>query len=161
MVMDKRVLPREIKSLGVNTRFLKYLVILMESFKCVIQFFETVRVYNVTSGNVDEVDQGMHHFRGYVAFNSRQIDLHKYTLAMIIDYLICYELTFMRAFESLLVHCLKPLPSGNRHSPAKGGARAMLDSCISHILGQFASNKHTVGQYHQVFDWPAFPDVEL
>jgi hypothetical protein len=96
-----------------------------------------------------------------MAFDSRQIDLHKYTLAVIIDYLICYKLTFMRAFESSPVHCLKPLPSGNRRSPTKGGARAMLESSISHILGKFVSNKHTVGQYHRVFGWPAFPDVEL
>lgn len=90
--MDKGVLPREIESLGANTRFLKYLAILMEAFKCVVQFFETVRVYNVTSGDVDEVDQGAqcaHHFGRYMAFNGRQIDLHEYTLAVIIDSWVC------------------------------------------------------------------------
>ena len=34
--------------------------------------------------------------------------------------------TFMRAFESSPVHCLKFLPSGKRLSPAKEGASAML-----------------------------------
>ena len=33
---------------------------------------------------------------------------------------------FMSAFESSPVHCLNPLPSGNRGKPAKEGVRAML-----------------------------------
>ena len=35
--------------------------------------------------------------------------------------------TFIRAFESSPVHCLKPRPCLNRRSPGKSGARANLD----------------------------------
>ncbi len=38
------------------------------------------------------------------------------------------ELTFMSAFESSPVHCLKFRPSGKRRSPAKDGASAMLEN---------------------------------
>lgn len=34
--------------------------------------------------------------------------------------------TFIRAFESLPVHCLKSLPCGKRHKPGKEGTLAML-----------------------------------
>jgi len=38
--------------------------------------------------------------------------------------------TFMRAFESSPVHCLKPRPSGNRRRPENGGVIAMLIKLI-------------------------------
>lgn len=36
------------------------------------------------------------------------------------------KLTFMSAFESLPVHCLKFRPCGNRRRPGKGGTAAIL-----------------------------------
>lgn len=39
------------------------------------------------------------------------------------------HLTFMRAFESSPVHCLKSWPSGKHHRPANGGTAAILSQC--------------------------------
>ncbi len=50
------------------------------------------------------------------------------TLNSIVD---SFEQTFINAFESLPVHCLKPRPSGNRRKPTKGGAMAILKCYIS------------------------------
>jgi hypothetical protein len=53
------------------------------------------------------------------------------------QYKICncrtISLTFIKAFESLPVHCLKPRPSGKRRRQGKDGAAAMRLS-ISAII---------------------------
>jgi hypothetical protein len=64
----------------------------------------------------------------------------------------------MSALESLLDHCLKPLPSGKCCKLVKEGARAML--YISQYIYMVTSmNRLTVGQYHLIFYWLHFLDV--
>jgi hypothetical protein len=44
------------------------------------------------------------------------------------------ELTFMSAFESSPVHCLKPRPCGKRRNPGKDGTRAILQVWLIKIF---------------------------
>ena len=50
------------------------------------------------------------------------------------------QLTFISAFESSPVHCLKPRPWGNRQRPGNGGTAAILDihniRIVSRLVGE-------------------------
>lgn len=45
---------------------------------------------------------------------------------MLNSMIVQLEQTFINAFESSPVHCLKRRPSGNRRKPTNGGAMAIL-----------------------------------
>ena len=55
--------------------------------------------------------------------------------------------TFINAFESSPVHCLKPRPSGNLRRPANGGAAAILKKDYENLYNKCEID-HTAGQYH-------------
>ena len=65
MVMDERMLSREVKTSRANTALHKYFVVLMEVFKCIVHRLKTVQIYDIALGNIDKVDQGsqgLNHF---------------------------------------------------------------------------------------------------
>jgi hypothetical protein len=44
------------------------------------------------------------------------------------------DITFISAFESSLVHCLKSHPSGNHRNPGNGGTAEIFEAPVSKIL---------------------------
>ena len=58
MVMDERMLSREVKTSRANTALHKYFAVLMEVFNCVVHRLNTVRIYDITPRNIDKVNQG-------------------------------------------------------------------------------------------------------
>jgi hypothetical protein len=63
--------------------------------------------------------------------------------------------TFIRAFESSPVHCLKPRPSGNLRRPANGGAAAMLKKNYENLYDQHEMNIPLVDIIQNCFAWCA------
>ncbi len=62
-----------------------------------------------------------------------------------------YQITFIRAFESSPVHCLKPLPSGKRRRPANGGTTAILNEENEYKQVHNLGSLLTGDQCHQEF----------
>jgi uncharacterized protein YggU (UPF0235/DUF167 family) len=56
MVMDERMLSREVETGRANTALLEYLAVLMKAFKCVVHCLKAVRIYNIAPGNINKVD---------------------------------------------------------------------------------------------------------
>lgn len=75
-------------------------------------------------GEVEECADALNHLVRNIPDECRKIDLKAYELGKRHKY--NYGRTFMSAFESFPVHCLKFLPCGKRRRPGNAGAAAML-----------------------------------
>jgi hypothetical protein len=116
----------ETESIRADTTLLKDLALRMVTDERSVDGKEGIFPDDFAAYKVAEIEEGAErtqHLRGNMALNGWEVNLERCEIG---KGLLEYLRTFMRAFESSPVHCLKPGPSGKRRSPGNGGTAAML-----------------------------------
>jgi hypothetical protein len=98
----------------------------------ILEFIESIRCDGIATCNLaksKECGEAFGNLRGYITTNGSKVDLNE--AISIYDQSWNTKLTFMSAFESFSVHCVKLHPSGKCCNPGNAGMADMLMNGIT------------------------------
>ena len=115
----------------------------MKSCQCWLNLFQCWLRDDMMMDNIAKFEKSMqhaHHLRGHKILDCQNIYLE--TMFVLVD-VTTSMLTFIRAFESLPVHCLKSHPWRKQWSPVNGVTAAILGLCQYEIMIKSNFNDYT------------------